>query len=801
MNSEAIMDTGNHEAQKKYFIYSQVKGLIRKENRVFLELREGEVVLEFLTGDFFRVVTQPGGKTNLSSSMAVVDHQLRYDELEIDELEDYYLLKTEKLILRVYKDNFALGIYDSEGNLIHQDYRERALGWSGKEVRVWKEKKTRERFYGLGEKTGFLDKNGKNYTMWNTDVFEAHTESTDALYQSIPFFMGFKEGQAYGIYFDNTYRSYFDFGSKDSSFYSFGAEGGKLDYYFIYGPEMKKVLFDYTRLTGRMSLPPRWSLGYQQSRYSYHPEGEVRELATRFREKEIPCDVIYLDIHYMEGYRVFTWNQVEFPEPKKMLTDLSRDGFKVITIIDPGVKKDPEYTVFREGIKRGMFCKYLEGSLFTGKVWPGECVFPDFTRKEVREWWGELHQELLEAGVKGIWNDMNEPAVFAESGTMDLEVIHDNDGNPGTHREFHNTYALYENMATYEGMKKHTGQRPFILTRAGFAGIQRYAAVWTGDNRSIWQHLKFAIPMLLNFGLSGVAFAGTDVGGFTGDTDGELLTRWIQTGVFTPFFRNHYGLNHIDQEPWSFGEPYESIIKSFIRLRYRLLPYLYTLFYECSESGVPIIRPLVMEFPSDEETYNLSDQFMVGENILVAPVLEPDKRKRLVYLPEGRWYDYWTGKEETGKSYIISEAPLDRIPIYFKGGSIVPFTEAVNYIGEQESGTLELRLYLSDKLKEGQGLIYEDDGESFAFRDGSYNLGRFTFYQQDEKLTFKIEWEQKGYNPSYYTDYLLKVFNLEKEPKKVLMDGGSCLKWEYHAQNHKLRIEFRPEVRDIEIYY
>jgi alpha-glucosidase len=780
--------------EENYFILTEVNKLSRYGNRVCLDLKEGEIILEFLDNDLFRLITRTDTETDLKSSAAVPEHQMSFEDFEIEENKEFYLIKTGKLVIEIKKRVFALSIYDINGELINQDFSEKALGWFGQEVRAWKEKRQGERFYGLGEKTGFLDKNGKKYVLWNTDAFETHTESTDSLYLSIPFFIGLKEGKGYGIYFDNTFKSHFDF--SDNSIYSFGSEGGVLDYYFIYGPEIKKIIADYSKLTGRMPLPPLWSLGYQQSRYSYCSEEEVRELAAEFREKEIPCDVIYLDIHYMDGYRVFTWDEHKFPEPEKMLDELSNKGFKVVAIIDPGIKKDPEYFVYRDGVKKGMFCNYLEGDLFSGKVWPGECVFPDFTRKEVREWWGNLNRELLKTGIRGIWNDMNEPAVFNETGTMDLEIIHENDGEPGTHRRFHNLYALFENMATYNEIKQSTGKRPFILTRAGFTGIQRYAALWTGDNRSIWEHLKMSIPMLLNLGLSGIGFAGSDVGGFIGDTGAELLTRWIQLGVFMPFFRNHCGLDCLHQEPWSFGQPYEDIIRDFIRLRYRLLPYLYTLFYQCSNMGIPIMRPLLMEFPDDEETYNLSDQLMLGENILVAPVLEPDKRKRLVYLPEGKWYDYWTGKEERGRNHIISEAPLDRIPIYIRAGSIIPLTEPVNYIGEKKSRTLELNIYLSNEINEYKGMLYEDDGEGFDYQNGIYNLMFFSLTRRERNLLLNVEWKNKNYSSSF-TEYILRIFNLVSKPEGILQDDIPVKKWRYFKDKQELRVTFSPEFKEL----
>ncbi|ACL70657.1 glycoside hydrolase family 31 protein [Halothermothrix orenii] len=799
MNSEVIMDKGPEKSgSKSYFILNEILDYCRKDNRISFKLKKGEVVLEFLTADIVRVVMGKRDKASLETTCAVVDHNLAYSDFTINETEKVLNIETDRLIVRVNRHKFGLGFYDKEGNLINRDYSRRALGWSGNEVRAWKEVKPGERFYGLGEKTGFLDKRGKKYTMWNSDVFEAHVESTDPLYKSIPFLVGFNKGKTYGIYFDNTYKSHFDLASGNKDYYSFWAEGGKMDYYFIYGPDLKEVISKYTLLTGRMPLPPKWSLGYHQSRYSYHPDSEVKRIARTLRKKDIPCDVIHLDIHYMDGYRVFTWNEEEFPCPGEMISDLSEEGFKIVNIIDPGVKVDPEYEVYREGMREDYFCKYLDGRPFVGKVWPGQTVFPDFTCQKVREWWGDLHKKYVDQGVKGIWNDMNEPSVFNETSTMDLNVVHENDGDMGTHRRFHNVYGLLENKATYQGLKKHLQERPFILSRAGFAGIQRYAAVWTGDNRSFWEHLKLAVPMLMNLGMSGVTFAGTDVGGFTGDSNGELLTRWTQLGAFMPLFRNHCTIGALDQEPWSFGEKYEAIIRKYIKLRYRLLPYTYGLFYRASQEGLPVMRPLVMEYPFDPRTYNISDQYLYGDSIMIAPVYEPDRKERLVYLPEGIWFDFWTGEKYEGGKNIIAKAPLDTLPVYIKAGSIIPLTESVNYVGEKENSDLELNIYLSSEVEEDSYQLYEDDGYSFDYQNGKYSLVEFKYNYSDNGLTFNINPFKTGYKLPY-PDYILNFKNLTREPSSIMVDGSELNDYVYDDQRGELRLKVNKKARKIKV--
>ena len=511
----------------------------------------------------------------------------------------YYQISTKDLIVRISKSPCRVSIYDKNMNLLNEDEKSFGVSFDADEVRCFKTLFKDELFYGLGEKTKNLKKNGEQWTMWNSDT-PAYNGKTDPLYQSIPFFIGVRNHKAYGIFFDNTYKSYFNMGASNNRFYWFGADKGELDYYFINGPEIKKVINLYTLLTGRMELPPLWSLGYQQSKWSYYPESAVRNLAETFRNKQIPCDVIYLDIHYMNGYRVFTWDKNRFPQPGKMLSDLATDGFKVITIVDPGVKADTEnYNVAKEGLEQNLFAKYPDGIVYEGEVWPGWAYFPDFTKKESREWWGKKNALLLNQGVAGIWNDMNEPSAWGQA-IPDILQFDDN-GYGSNYKKIHNVYALEMAKATFEGIKNQINTRPFILTRAGFSGIQRYAAVWTGDNVANEEHLKLACTMVQGLSLSGVPFCGSDVGGFFDSPSQRLYTRWMQLGAFTPFLRGHTIINTRDQEPWAFGEEVENNVRKILNLRYELLPFFYNEFYNASQTGVPILRSMFLNFQDDDE--------------------------------------------------------------------------------------------------------------------------------------------------------------------------------------------------------
>lgn len=577
-------------------------------------------------------------------------------------------------------------------------------------------------YYGLGETTGYLDKRDEAYTMWNSDVFAPHVPEMESLYVSIPFLIQLNEGVAAGWFLDNPGKSRFDLRSHPEAV-EVSTETGGIDLYILAGPTLKDVIGRYTDLTGRMPLPPKWAIGYHQSRYSYMDETEVLLLARTFRAKSIPLDAVYLDIHYMDGYRVFTFDPDRFPNSAAMVSELREAGVHVVPIVDPGIKQDPLYPAYRDGVEEDVFCKSLEGDIFIGDVWPGASAFPDFSEGRVREWWKQQQSFYVNMGIDGIWNDMNEPAVFSDLKTLDPNVIHANDGNPRTHAELHNLYGLWMADATYHGLREGlNGERPFLLTRAAYSGVQRYGAVWTGDNRSFWEHMAMAIPMVLNMGMSGIAFAGPDVGGFAHHTSAELLVRWTQMGAFFPFFRNHSALGTVRQEPWAFGEEVEAILRRYISLRYRLMPYLYGVFREASKTGLPVMRPLVLEYPEDPQTYNLCDQFLVGRDLLVAPVTRPGQTCKMLYLPAGTWVNYWTEERLTGGAHVLADAPLDTLPLFVRAGAVLP--EGILHQSAADNtpdAPLTLHVYEGESGESAAFVLYEDDGHSLDHEHGAYN--------------------------------------------------------------------------------
>ncbi len=626
-------------------------------------------------------------------------------------------------------------------------------------------------FLGLGEKIGPVDKKGKKFEMFAMDN-PIHLPNTDPLYISIPFFVVVSPDKpAAGIYVNSTSKTSFDFQTDD---YVICTHDNGIELYLIYGPTVIDVIKRFVTLTGKPALPPAWALGYQQSRWSYGSEKEVMEIAKKMRDDNIPCDVIYLEIDYMDGYRIFTWSK-SFPNPKKMISELKKMGFKIVTIIDPGVKKDDGYEVYLSGKKIDAFAKKPNGEDFEGYVWPGKCVFPDFLKNGVREWWSEKHKALFEVGVDGIWNDMNEPAVvwdddkgkrlheiaegqfsFQKLGELkslpkqdgyEEKIIHEDDSkNQWKHLKVRNVYALLEAMATQKAFEKFKkNKRPFILNRAGFAGIQKYAAVWTGDNSSWWEHLESSISEILSLNVSGVSFCGADVGGFGDDCTSELLVRWTEMGVFMPFFRNHSAIGTRHQEPWSFDKHTEEILKKHIRRRYELFPHLYNLFYESAKSGVPIVRPILTCDQEDEDLYCVNDEFMFGENVLVAPITRPNTFWRSVYLPKGRWFSLDGRTVFDGKKLHKVESPLEEIPIFVRENSVIFKTEPMNFLFEKR----DLTLYIDVYGENAKQTLYEDDGETLEYKKGIYNLYTFSIARTQNSYHANFQCTHHAYDGIY----------------------------------------------------
>ncbi|MBE7218048.1 MAG: glycoside hydrolase family 31 protein, partial [Caulobacteraceae bacterium] len=611
--------------------------------------------------------------------------------------------------------------------------------------------------FGLGDKMGPLDRRGRVFTLWNTDSYR-YQESTDPLYKALPFFMTVDAGRAAGVFLDDTWRSAFDFGVERPDVMSFGADGGGIDYYVFAGPDPKAVLAQYAWLTGAPPLPPLWAFGFQQSRFSYGSDAEARAVADRLRRDRIPADVIWFDIGVLDRKRAFTIDREQFPDFTKLVGDLDRQGLKSVVIADLHLAAEPGYAPFDSGVAGDHFVKTADGARYVGPVWPGPSVFPDFSRAQTRRWWGGLFADLYDrAGVAGFWNDMNEPSVFTPAKTMPPEVRHRIE-EPGfasrvaTHAEMHNVYGMLNSEATYEGLLElKPDQRPFVMTRATYAGGQRYAVTWTGDNSATWNHLRLSTPQLLSLGLSGFAFAGDDLGGFAGSPSPDLLTRWLEVGAFNPIMRDHSDAGTAPQEPWAGGAAAEAVRRRYIEARYRLLPYIYAAAEETSRTGAPVMRPLFMEFPAAAQGRPLDldapSEFMLGRALLVAPSPWPESPDAYaVTLPPGEWYDFWTGlkvdaaalAERTGASgtstavagdaanapHSLQVTPaLETLPVYVRAGAIVPSQPLVQSTAQRPQGPLRLDVYPGPDCR---GEVYADDGVSRAYLKGASLRQQFT---------------------------------------------------------------------------
>ena len=623
-----------------------------------------------------------------------------------------------------------------------------------------------DNLYGFGEHTGPMNKHGQELPLWNWDPEQGHGPQTIRMYTAIPFYLSIstRTGKASGLFIDHTGNVDIDMGKSHPEMTHIKVQGDSLIVYFFAGPTPADVLRQYTDLTGRMPMPPRWALGHHQGRWSYYNEQQVQEIGAQFREHKLPCESLWLDIDHMDGFRTFTWKTEAFPNPARLAETMLKEGFHLVPVINPGIKTDKNYFVYQQGLERGYLCRKQGGDLFMGTGWPVDCNFADFSRSDVRHWWGELFQGFLAQGMAGSWNDMNEPsqATMEEKKyhkpakkTFDDDVLHvgsgervtSQDGPPTTHKFFHNAYGLQMARAMREGTQRFDpDKRPFVLTRSGTAGVQRYAAMWTGDNSSWWEHISLGLRMCLSLGISGQPFAGADIGGFWGNCTGELLVRFAQLGAFLPFCRNHNAISDVPQEPWQFGEPYTSAYRIAIEQRYRLLPYLYNVFHEAATNGSPVIRPLFYHYPQDTEVYAIEDAYLIGDTLLSAPIHIEGATSRQVYLPAGTWTHYWNNKVYAGGQSYEIEAPLEQWPFFVRGDSILPSGPVMQYTEQQPGDLLTLNCYITENGQASYRL-YEDDGASLAYQRGESAETIITCQARGERTEVSIEEHFDTYRP------------------------------------------------------
>jgi len=782
-----------------------------------IQIQAGSATLRItaLRDDIIRVRMASDSALPEDASWAVLP-ETRGKSIDVHATQDAASVgfRTAMLDVRIEKDPLRLVISDLTGHVISADAAGRPARFQLGGFSVYKQMPGDEHYFGLGDKTGSFDRRNQAYTLWNTDV--GPQESVDPLYKSIPFFLAINGARSYGIFLDNTWRTWFDFGKQSRDDVAFGSEGGPLDYYFIYGPTPKRVVESYAYLTGKPPLPPLWALGFQQSRYSYTPESQLREIATRLRTDRIPSDVVYLDIDYQDRNRPFTVNTKTFPNFPGLVSDLHKQHFHLVTITDLHIAHAPNqgYAPYDSGHAGDHFVKNPDGSEFVGVVWPGPAVFPDFTRAPTREWWGGLYQQFVNDGVAGFWNDMNEPSVFDGPGkTMPLNTVHRIE-EPGfttrtaTHAEIHNVFGLENARATYEGLLKlRPDERPFVLTRATFAGGQRYGFTWTGDNSATWNHLRLATHMVLNLGISGISYVGADLGGFNGSPPPALLTRWVELAAFSPFCRDHATKGSLPHELWNNGLEQEAIRRRYIETRYRLLPYFYSLADEASRTGLPLMRPLFLEFPEvfSRDFDHLDTEFLLGPSLLIAP---PPFAEMVddytVSFPTGSWYDFWTGEKaaappsapstaDSAKAGTNAKFPeprkihpaLETMPVYVRGGSILPLQPLIQNTDETPSGPLELRVYPGPNCA---GTIYLDDGHTFAYQHGDYLRQTFTCQSGSNQMHLTFHAREGSHTP-WWKFIEVVIYDWQSVHAEAKFSSSTYpLKTTYDTKQHALHV-------------
>ena len=720
---------------------------------------------------------------------------------------------TKSLRVAVNRITGMLTVRDKNGVIIEQDAS--PVTWNGTAFRITKAMPADEHYFGLGDKTGALDRRNHAFTLWNTDAYRFQ-ESTDPIYKSIPFFLAYRAGSAVGTLLDNTWRSSFDFGKESPDFYSFGAVDGPLDYYIFNGPTPRQVIETYAWLTGKPPLVPLWALGFQQSRYTYTPESRLMEVASRLRADRIPTDALYLDIGFQDRNRPFTVDSQAYPNLPSDLIKLHAMHFHVVAITDLHVASAPgqNYPPYDSGIAANAFLHNPDGTVYIGSVWPGPSVFPDSTRAATRAWWGTLYENFTHIGFDGFWNDMNEPSIFnVPSGTMPLATVHSID-EPGfktrtaTHAEIHNVFGMQNSRATYDGLLSlEPNVRPFVLTRASYAGGQRYAVTWTGDNSSTWNHLRMATPMLKNLGLSGFSYAGADVGGFAGTATPDLLTKWFEVAAFQPIDRDHTEKGTGDQEPWIGGPAHEDTRRRYVEARYHLLPYIYTLAEESARTGLPMVRPLFLDYPDaaadkrpiDVDGGGADAEFLLGHDLLIAPSPYPEAPDAYtVEFPSAGWFNYWTGDRVVRApapsdpdpnapadlsqqlALTASVTPsLEDLPVYVRAGAIVPLQPLVQSTDETPAGPLTLRVYVGDDCR---GSLYADDGKSFAYRHGEFLRLSFNCAVSADGLHLQISPRQGSFVP-WWHQFRIEVYGFKPSSAAVLQDGHASAATLEHGVN------------------
>ncbi|MGP3684676.1 glycoside hydrolase family 31 protein [Streptomyces sp. IBSNAI002] len=577
------------------------------------------------------------------------------------------------------------------------------------------------RFFGLGGRAAGPRLRDGSYRLWNTDPKGGFGPGDDPLYLTMPVQLVVADAGTHLVFHDNSWdgRVVLREGEEGAGsgvdrpgVSELRMEGGPLRCWVLVGTPAR-VLQGWSGLTGAAAVPPEWALGYQHARWGFGSAEEVRRVVGGYAERGFALSAVHLDIDHYDGHRVFTVDRGRFPDLPGMARELGQQGVRLVSIVDPAVKAgDPVHTAGLAVGARGAFVRDAEGAEVRGEVWPGECAYPDFTDPAVREWWGGLYEERLAQGFAGFWHDMNEPVAFAPFGDMTLprSARHCMDGAGGDHRAGHNVYALGMARAGWEGLVRlRPEERPFLFSRSGWAGMQRYGGTWSGDVETSWEGLRASLALVLGLGLCGVPYSGPDVGGFGGSPSPELYLRWLQLGAYLPLFRTHSAIWAGRREPWEFGAEVEAHAREVMAERERLRPYFVTLAHLARRTGAPYVRPVWWGTPEERRLRDCEDTFLLGDALLVAPVLECGADRRAVRLPRGRWYDTASGVAYEGPGQILLDAPRGRIPVLARAGAVIPVRDA----GFASGGGVRLEVWAPARGRTGGGVVIRDPGPGF----------------------------------------------------------------------------------------
>jgi alpha-glucosidase len=718
---------------------------------------------------------------------------------KIEESETLLMLRSERALLRIDKQPLRITLMDDTGAVIAEDVAAARFDEGGVALDFGLARG--ERVFGLGDKLQGFDRRGKSFELWNTDAFGFKVDD-DPLYKSLPFLLFLGGKHAHGLFIDHPARATLDVGKANPERLSYRAKAGDaLDVYLFAGRDPKQVLEAYTALTGRTPLPPLWALGHHQSRYGYMTEAEVRGVVARMQKGKIPLDAVWLDIDFQADNTPFTVNKAAFPGFAKMVKDFRAAGVATVVITDMHVKSyqgkpSPGYAPYDSGASGDHFVHGPNG-FFEGPVWPGQSVFPELTRERTRVWWGSLYADFVAQGVAGFWNDMNEPAVFIKEKTFPETIQHRlEDGRSASHTLIHNAYGALNAQATYEGVRKlRPDERPFVLTRAAYAGVQKYAASWTGDNTADRAHLAATIPQLLNLGISGYPFNGADVGGFVGCPDAELFAEWMELGALQPFFRNHSKKDACRREPWVFGAAVEERARKAVERRYRLLPYLYTAFEESSRNGAPIMRPLWFEYPADGAAYDTSNVYLLGRDLLVAPKLRAGANEYSVVLPGGDWYDTESLALVPSGNRELESGPTDSVRLFARAGSIIPQGPVMQSAHEAPQGSLLLDVWPGPDCS---GSLYIDDGRSFAYQNGAFR--RLSFACEPGSASLDVTSSSSGNFAPWWQDVRIVLHDVPAGAITVTDGASTKLPFVHDAAKKSLTVTLPKASTDFKIH-